>query len=377
MRGSFESSTCSRRATVALLAACAALFAASAAPAAAKTVWLCKPGLARDACHTSLRTTLFSPNGKKLGVENVKRARHRKIDCFYVYPTVSNQTTLQATLAIDPELRSIALYQAARYSRDCRVFAPVYRQITLAGLASTAVTPEMRATAYADVRAAWRDYLRHYNKGRGVVLVSHSQGTFVLRELVAKEIDPKPAVRRQIVSAILLGGNVEVKSGRSAGGDFKHVKACRSAKQLGCVVAFSTFNGPVPTNSLFGRTGAQGREVLCTNPARLGGGAGKIDSVYPTKPFAQGVIGSLIPTVGELPTAGTPWIEVRGGYRARCSSAGGADVLQISSLGGAPKLNPIPAANWGLHLTDGNIALGTLADLVRAQAARYVKKRGY
>jgi hypothetical protein len=223
MRGSVEASRRAHRALLAVLAACVVFIGASAAPAAAKTVWLCKPGLARDACQTSLRTTLLSPTGKKLGVENVKRAKHRKIDCFYVYPTVSNQTTLQATLAIDPELRSIALYQAARYSRDCRVFAPVYRQITLAGLANPSVTPEMRATAYADVRAAWRDYLKHYNKGRGVVLVGHSQGTIVLRQLVANEIDKKPAVRRRLVSAILLGGDVEVKNGRSAGGDFKHV----------------------------------------------------------------------------------------------------------------------------------------------------------
>jgi hypothetical protein len=363
-------------AVCAALSVSATLIGASATTATAKTVWLCKPGIARDACKTSLRTTLFSPSGKKLGVKKVRRARHPKIDCFYVYPTVSNQTTLQATLAIDPELRSIALYQAARYSRDCRVFAPVYRQITLAGLANPDVTPAMRATAYNDVRSAWRDYVKHYNKGRGVVLVSHSQGTFVLRQLVAEEIDPKPAVRKRIVSAILLGGDVEVKEGRPAGGDFKHVKACRSAKQLGCVIAFSTFNGPVPAGSFFGSTDVEGREVLCTNPASLGGGAGKINSVYPTKPFARGVIGSLIPAVGTLPTAPTPWIEVRGAYRARCSSAGGANVLQISSVDGAPKLHPIPDESWGLHLTDGNIALGTLTDLVRAQAARYVRKRG-
>ena len=56
------------------------------------------------------------------------------MDCFYVYLTVSDQQTLLATKAKDPEIRSIALYQAARYSQHCRVFAPVYRQVTLAGL---------------------------------------------------------------------------------------------------------------------------------------------------------------------------------------------------------------------------------------------------
>ena len=53
----------------------------------------------------------------------------------------------------------------------------------------------MRSQAYADVREAWRTYLRKYNHGRGVVLIGHSQGSFVLRQLIAEEIDRKPAVR--------------------------------------------------------------------------------------------------------------------------------------------------------------------------------------
>ena len=54
----------------------------------------------------------------------------------------------------------------------------MYRQITIAGPAQARrrVTTKMRDTAYADVRAACRDYLKHDNKGRGVVFIGHSQG---------------------------------------------------------------------------------------------------------------------------------------------------------------------------------------------------------
>jgi hypothetical protein len=380
----------SRSVRAALAAAVCVLAAAGGAtPASAKATWVCKPGQANDVCSTSLTTTRISPTGEVLRVERVRRASRRKADCFYVYPTVSNQPTPQATLAIDPEIRSIALYQAARYSQYCRVFAPVYRQITIVGLGPTSgVTPEMRETAYQDVLNAWREYLRRYNEGRGVVFVSHSQGTFVLRRLLAEEVERKASQRRRVISALLLGGNVLVKQGSDRGGDFQRLRACRSRNQTGCVVAFSTFNAPVPENSRFGRANpaatrpgglpvGEGTEVLCTNPASLGGGSGSIDPISPTEPFAPGtVIGALTTQIGfALPRVPTPWIEAPDSYRARCSSGGGADVLQISPLRGAPALNALPDATWGLHLADANIALGNLVDLVHRQIDRYTRDR--
>jgi hypothetical protein len=68
-------------------------------------------------------------------------------------------------------------------------------------------------------------------------------------------------------------------------------------------------------------------------------------------------------------------VAVPGSYRARCSTANGADVLQVTALHGAPTLKASPTPGWGIHLTDANIALGNLADIVRGQARKYVKTR--
>jgi Protein of unknown function (DUF3089) len=128
-----------RLATVLALVSVAVLGAAETS--AAKTVWLCKPGLKANPCTPSLSTTVFSPTGKVLRTDRPRRVRRPKFDCFYVYPTVSDQPTLQANRRIDPELRSIALYQAARYSHDCRVYAPMYRQLTVSGVLSPDTSP--------------------------------------------------------------------------------------------------------------------------------------------------------------------------------------------------------------------------------------------
>jgi Protein of unknown function (DUF3089) len=362
---------------VAVLVLAAAFALPAAGPAAARTVWLCKPGQSPDPCNVGLATTVFSPTLHKLRVTHPARAKPPAVDCFYVYPTVSDQKTTLANLHVDPEERSIALYQAARYSQYCRVFAPMYRQVTVTALDSgNKESPRQLATPVNDVRAAFATYLRRYNHGRGFVLIGHSQGSFVLEQLIAKDIDSKPAVRRRLVSAILLGGNVLVRRGKNAGGSFRQVPACRSATQLGCVIAFSTFDQPPPANALFGRTTVAGDQVLCTNPAALSGGAAKVDPVFPSAPFAPGTLIAAGISLLKItqPTASTPWISEPGAYRARCSSAGGAHVLQVTALRGAQTATPSPAPTWGLHLLDANIALGNLVSVVHSEANAYAAR---
>jgi Protein of unknown function (DUF3089) len=348
------------------------------APAAAKTVWLCKPGLAKNPCLAPLTTTPIEPGGPA-GVERVRRARRPKVDCFYVYPTVSGQPTVNANREIEAEQRAVARHQASRFSQVCRPFAPVYRQVTLAAVQDPAGIPAAAARlAYRDVRAAWREYLRRYNRGRGVVLISHSQGTYLLRELVAREIDRDPAVRRRLVSALLTGGDVLVRKGRPAGGDFRNVPACRRASQTGCVVAYSLFSEAPPADAHFARagTGFPGAggdpskvEVLCTNPAALRGGPARLRTLFHTEPF-PGLLGLV---TGDPPQADTPWVALPARYSARCRNEGGASWLHVTPVPGDPRpaVSPTLGPAWGLHLYDMNLPLGDLVELVRRQAVAY------
>lgn len=377
-------------AAIVLAASAAAVLAASAAAASGKTVWLCLPGHHPDPCTPGLSTTVYTPSFNQVRVEHPSPVPRPAIDCFYVYPTVSDQRTGNANLQIDPEERSIALYQAARYSQYCRVFAPMYRQETVVaifdGLFGTPTTTPNPAPAFADVQAAFETYLRKYNHGRGFVLIGHSQGSLVLRELIAKDIDRKPAVRRLLVSAILMGGNVVVRRGKGIGGDFRHIPACRSDAQLGCVIAFSTFDQAPPSDSLFGRPESLGRkplspsrfQVLCTNPAALGGGSGMLDPIVPSAPFDPGsLLGAGIAGMGiTFPIQPTVWWSAPAAYSARCATENGATVLEIAARAGAPTPRPSPTPAWGLHLLDGNIALGNLISIIDHEARAFVARSG-
>jgi hypothetical protein len=348
-----------------VLAAVAALALAAAGSASAKTTWLCSPQQAKDPCDYGLKTTVVKPDDSR-ATKTFSAARHAKVDCFYVYPTVSDQKTANATLAKDPEVKAIATYQASRFRQDCRVWAPMYRQVTLQGILGGTTDPKAAAIAYSSARAAFNDYLRHDNKGRGFVLIGHSQGSFVLKQLIADTIDKRPAVRRRMVSALLLGGNVTDKA-------YKHVHACARPGQTGCVVAWSMFHDPPPANALFGRTTLSGQRVVCTSPGKLGGSSNLLP-FQPTLPFPGTIgLGLAIFAPGQPTDVPTPWFSQPGRLTAACATtADGASYLKVD---GSPMPTPTPDATWGLHLGDMNLAMGNLTTIAHKQIAAYLNRR--
>src|SRR5215472_6707767 len=161
--------------------------------------WLCRPG-GHDACDTDLSTTVIEPGGK-LSVETWAAAADAPVDCFYVYPTVSTDPTPNSDMTADAAELNVIRQQFARFGSKCRPYAPLYRQITLAGLRSMMAGGGgslARGLQYDDVKDAWNYYLEHDNKGRGYVLIGHSQGSFILDDLIRQEIDGKPIQSRLI-----------------------------------------------------------------------------------------------------------------------------------------------------------------------------------
>jgi pimeloyl-ACP methyl ester carboxylesterase len=376
----------SRTAALAAFTVCLTLagLTGTAGAAAYKPVWLCRPGLAKNPCITSLETGIFSPLGTLESTFTPPANPDPPVDCFYVYPTVSAETTPISNLAIQPAETDVALYQAAYYQGVCRMYAPMYHQVTNAGAGEPlALTPAETAEQYDSVLDAWKYYLAHYNHGRPFVLIGHSQGAFVLRKLIAQQIDPDAKLRRRMLSAILFGGGVVVKAGSLVGGDFQHIPGCTSTTQLGCVVSYSSFPGPLPPFAVFGAstfspTNAQealkpGQAILCTNPAALGGGAGLLDSVFPQS-FPEGV-GVAIPTLEVVGgSAATPWFEYNDSYSAQCVDADGGNFLEVTPVSGAlPLLSTgVLAPLWGLHPLDVNLGLGDIVSLVASETTAYL-----
>ena len=351
---------------------------AQPAPDAAGTVWLCRPGAPSDPCTFSTASTAV---GRK-GVEGKQSANPEKaaskVDCFYVYPTSSQEKTANSDLRVQPAETAAAVSQASRFSSVCDVYAPMYRQRTATdlakGLGNDRAADEV---AYRSVLAGWQDYLAHYNHGRRVVFIGHSQGAAMLIRLLASQVDNSAALRRRMLSAIILGGNVQVPKGKAVGGSFRHIPACTSTGQTGCVIAYSSFDSTPPSDALFGipgqgvslqsdQTHRSGQQVVCTNPAALSASRSDAALLPFFVPAPSSVDGSAITT---------PWVSYPDLYEARCVTAGDATFLRVTAVRSAGDHRPVVSAvlgpTWGLHLDDVNLALGNLlADVAAQEAAR-------
>jgi Protein of unknown function (DUF3089) len=344
------------------------------------SAWLCLPGRA-DACGREQPTADLEPAGYGPVMVDVPPP-DPSVDCFYVYPTVSRDPGMNSDMTPGVEENAAAAVQLGRFNTVCRTFAPVYRQGTINSIMAVATGQNplpILGLAYGDVVAAWRDYLRHRNNGRPFVLIGHSQGTIHLTQLIAREIEGRPEAARML-SAILLGFNVEVPQGRDVGGSFQRTPLCTRAGQTGCVVTYVSFRegSPPPAGALFGRAAGPGNTVGCVNPAALAGGSARLDSYW----FAQST--SLPPgfawsSAGPPPA---PFLHTQGLVSARCVNEGNVGYLAVTvnadpadartdRIPGEVMLGGQPAPGWGIHLVDMSIAQGSLISLVQDQAMAY------
>ena len=337
--------------------------------------WLCLPGRS-DICSTPLGTTALNPNGYgSVGRSSV--AKDPPIDCFYVYPTVSRDRGLSSDLIVDNQERFAAQAQFARFAQVCRTFAPIYRQMTVGAIAAFAAGANIgpaAATAYGDVAAAFRDYLKYRNGGRPFVLVGHSQGSLMLQQLIANEIEGKPA-SGQMRLAIIPGYNVLVPQGKLVGGTFKSTPLCSRAGQTGCVMSWVSFraNNPPPEGAIFGFATSPGMTVGCVNPAMPGSRNWvNLDSYWATHSTAE-VPGGPIQwsTEGAPPTQ---FVRTEGLVSGRCVNAGQRGYFEIRTnadprdkrtdrVGGEVGLLGMFIPGWGMHLSDISAVQG---DLLRA-----------
>ncbi|MEO1016013.1 MAG: DUF3089 domain-containing protein [Pseudomonadota bacterium] len=325
--------------------------------------WLCHPGKEADACSVELDTTEIGADGSTRVIPFTAAARP-PVDCFYLYPTVSSDPLPNSDMDFGPEENTAIQQQFARFAAACRPYAPGYRQMTRLALQAWmrfGRLPTNRAMRYADARDAWRAYLANHNEGRGVILIGHSQGANLLKELVEREIAGEAAQER-IVSVMAIGGDIALDTETGAFGPFA---PCETADETGCLISYVSFSADAPPTeaAFFGRAKPDGRRAACVNPAALNGG----DTLDAR--FAAGRLGGV----------DTPFASMPGLASANCVATETHDYLAITPAPADPRAGVLDRArdlpaDWGLHRVDMHLAIGDLVAIAAAQGRAWAAR---
>lgn len=166
---------------------------------------------------------------------------YNEVDVFYVYPTllVANSDK-RWNIEMDDEnhkkkvLSSAVVYQASAWANTGNLYVPFYRQAHLRSYSHLdSEGKQALLMAYADVKKAFEYYMEHFNKGKGIVLAGHSQGSTMLARLL-EELFDGTELQKQLIAAYLPGMGIEKNR-------YKKIRLMTSAEETGGYVTWNTF----------------------------------------------------------------------------------------------------------------------------------------
>lgn len=184
-------------------------------------------------------------------------------DLFIICPTVDLGTDGHTNMSLaDEQIKANFVgalnMQRGIYDADCRMYAPYYRQATLADY--TLPTQEAAPyfdLAYSDVRAAFMHYMQHENNGRPFMLSGFSQGAEMCLRLL-KEFSAADFVQDNMVACYAIGWRFTPQEAEQ----YPYIRPAQSADDLGTVIMFNSEAAEV-TESLMV---PQGTKSFCINP---------------------------------------------------------------------------------------------------------------
>lgn len=293
--------------------------------------------------------------------------REAPADAFFVHPTTYFDRENWNQPLDDPGANALTdslvlANQASVFNACCRVFAPRYRQASLAAFLTEGPDgKQSRELAYQDVRRAFEFYLAHHNQGRPIVLAAHSQGSYHALRLL-EDVLASPPLRERLVAAYLPGIPVPTVELRRAAG----LPLCGSALETGCLVSWNSVArgatrafSPPTMRTLFGRGRDGDRDqVVCVNPLtwRLDG--------RPASPDLN--LGGIV-FAKEIASSGVPRPRVAG---AQC--VGG--LLAVADVSDADLRR---ARGWAgdYHLLDYGLFYMNVRGNAAARVAAYLERR--
>ena len=162
-------------------------------------------------------------------------------DVFYVYPTLNtDKDDVRWNVPINDieqqnkVLDKTVVFQASAFATSGKIYVPYYRQAHLRSYSMLKNGgEEALLLAYSDVKKAFAVYLKKYNKGRPIIIASHSQGSTHAKFLLRDFFDDKP-LQKKLIAAYVVGSIAKPDL-------FKTIKPMTKPNEIGGFVGWNTF----------------------------------------------------------------------------------------------------------------------------------------
>ncbi|MBO0344297.1 DUF3089 domain-containing protein [Roseibium sp. CAU 1637] len=165
------------------------------------------------------------------------------VDILWLYPTVLYDQTEWLMDITRKDLVAGALEsvdtEALVFSGQANLYAPLYRQMNLAGF-DLPEDQRDHLISYGedDARRALTYYMQHHNNGRPFIVAAHSQGSYVLTQLLVDHWG-KLGIEDQLIAGYLIGWSITQEDLT----DNTAIKICDTPSETGC---FVTYNSVAP-----------------------------------------------------------------------------------------------------------------------------------
>jgi len=145
------------------------------------------------------------------------KASKKKVDVFFLYPTVYQQSSPSDPMVCainNPQMQSGAKAAFSRtataYSPVANIYAPYYQQAAISVLTLPLDQQQsiVGGTPTTDALAAFDYYIKHYNKGRPFILAGHSQGSNIMINLMAQYMKKNLDVDKRMIASYVPGYSI-------------------------------------------------------------------------------------------------------------------------------------------------------------------------
>ncbi|WP_455146021.1 DUF3089 domain-containing protein [Brachyspira pilosicoli] len=189
----------------------------------------------------------------------ISEDKNNEVDVFYLYPTVwyGEGTNKDFVCPIDfkpmrENATNALISQSSLFEEVGNIYAPFYRQADALYILDTNNNIKNKEKYFNDIPkkdalAAFDYFIKNYNNNKPFILIGHSQGAMMIKEILIDYFKTNENLMNRLVAAYIIGYSVTTNDLEKN----PHLKFARSEYDTGVIISYNTessiFNGYNPT----------------------------------------------------------------------------------------------------------------------------------